>query len=95
MIITKQGYNLKGTVNFLNQSVAELIEKKDEKTKSLVDKNTLKYINNNLAIIRKKLDSSATNLNDLKINKKLFNIQGKDSELLTKIEDLEEKSRTR
>ncbi|MDO4763458.1 MAG: polysaccharide biosynthesis tyrosine autokinase [Flavobacteriaceae bacterium] len=90
MIITKRGYNLKGTVNFLNQTVGELIEKRKE-DQSLVDRNTLKYINNNLDIIRRKLDSSAANLNVLKINKKLFDVKGKDVSLLKKIEELEAK----
>ena len=88
IIISKQGYNLRETVNFLNQTVEELIEKRKE-DQSLVDRNTLKYINDNLGVVRKKLDSSANNLNALKIDKKLFNVEQKDQELLKKIQDLE------
>ena len=88
IIISKQGYNLRETVNFLNQTVEELIEKRKE-DQSLVDRNTLKYINDNLGVVRKKLDSSANNLNALKIDKKLYNVEQKDQELLKKIQDLE------
>ena len=88
MIITRTGYNLRETVSFLNETVAELIEKRKE-DKSTVDKNTIKYINENLEIIRKKLDSSASNLNALKTDEKLYNIDAKDVDLLNKIEELE------
>ena len=88
MIITKTGYNLRETVSFLNETVAELIEKRKE-DRSVVDKNTIEYINENLEIVKKKLDSSASNLNALKADKKLYNIDAKDVGLLDKIEELE------
>jgi len=52
MMITKRGYNLNGTVNFLNTSVDKLIEKRlvDQGT---VDRNTAKYIDENLQKVRK------------------------------------------
>ena len=90
MIISKKGYNLRGTVNFLNTTVEELIKKRRE-DQSTVDKNTIEYIGKNLAITRAKLDSSAHKLNNLKINERLFDIEGKDTELIGKITDLEAK----
>ena len=88
MTISKKGYNLRETVSFLNQSVEKLIKKREE-DKTLVDKNTLQYINDNLKKVRQKLDSSATNFNQLKIDKKMFSVEGKDQDLLRKIYDLE------
>ena len=57
MIISKTGYNLNSAVNFLNNSVQELIKKRllDQNT---VDQNTVEYLNDNLIKIRKKLDST-------------------------------------
>jgi hypothetical protein len=52
MIINKKGYNLNGTVNFLNTSVDEL-QKKRLVDRNTVDKNTEKYLLENLAKIRK------------------------------------------
>ena len=47
MIITKSGYNLNGTVNFLNTSVDEL-QKKRLADRNTVDKNTEFYLTDNL-----------------------------------------------
>ena len=63
--------------------------KKGKRIKTLVDKNTLQYINDNLKKVRQKLDSSANNFNQLKIDKRMFSVDGKDQELLKKIYDLE------
>ncbi|MCB4234304.1 hypothetical protein LDL59_02060 [Kaistella anthropi] len=52
MIITKSGYNLNGTVNFLNTSVGEL-QKKRLVDRNTVDKNTEFYLADNLEKIRK------------------------------------------
>jgi hypothetical protein len=65
MVISKKGYNLNGTVNFLNFSVDELIKKR-LKDQNVVDKNTEAYLAENLNGMRKKLDSSAEKLNTLK-----------------------------
>ena len=88
MVITKTGYNLNNTVSFLNSSVDELIKKRltDQNT---VDQNTVKYLNENLLLIRKKLDSSATVLNRLKINNRLFDMENIDSKTLEKLTTLE------
>ncbi|PTT24355.1 gliding motility protein, partial [Chryseobacterium sp. HMWF028] len=59
MIISKSGYNLNNTVNFLNESVNKL-QKKRLEDKNTVNKNTTAYLQGNLDNIRKKLDSSAT-----------------------------------
>jgi hypothetical protein len=61
MVISKSGYNLNGTVNFLNQSIEELIKKRQE-DKSIVDKNTVEFIKDNLDKAKIKLDSSSTSL---------------------------------
>ena len=88
MVISKTGYNLNNTVSFLNSSVDELIKKRltDQNT---VDQNTVKYLNENLLLIRKKLDSSATVLNRLKINNRLFDMENIDSKTLEKLTTLE------
>ena len=88
MVITKTGYNLNNTVSFLNSSVDELIKKRltDQNT---VDQNTVKYLNENLLLIRKKLDSSANVLNRLKINNRLFDMENIDSKTLEKLTTLE------
>lgn len=90
MIITKSGYNLRETVNFLNETVAELIEKR-KADKSLVNKNTLEYIDENKEIVRKKLDSSAANLNEIRKNGKIYDVEGKSENLVSKIQQLETK----
>ena len=90
MIITKTGFNLNGTVNFLNKSVSEL-QKKRMLDKMTVDKNTETYLQDNLTGVRKKLDSSATVLNYLKTSEKLYDIKDRDEKSLTKIKELEAK----
>ncbi len=57
MIISKRGYNLNGTVNFLNASVEELKIKR-LRDRNQVDQNTVQYISENLLRIKKKLDSA-------------------------------------
>ncbi|WP_435523188.1 hypothetical protein [Chryseobacterium indoltheticum] len=52
MIISKTGFNLNSTVNFLNKSVAEL-QKKRFNDKIKVDQNTEQYLKGSLADIRK------------------------------------------
>lgn len=90
MIITKTGYNLNSTVNFLNKSVAEL-QKKRLADKNVVNKNTDIFLKENLDNIRKKLDSSANVLNYLKTSEKLYNIKDRDEKSLEKIKELEAK----
>ena len=90
MIITKSGYNLNGTVNFLNTSVDEL-QKKRLIDRNTVDKNTEDYLFENLAKIRKKLDSSAALLNHMKITEGLYDIKDRDEKALQRIKDLESK----
>ncbi|WP_306460070.1 hypothetical protein [Flavobacterium sp. B17] len=90
MIITKTGYNLNGTVNFLNTSVSQL-QKKRQADKLTVDRNTEVYLQENLDKIRKKLDSSANVLNDMKTNEKLYDIKDRDEKSLNEIKDLEAK----
>ncbi|PZU21651.1 MAG: gliding motility protein, partial [Chryseobacterium sp.] len=90
MIITKTGFNLNGTVNFLNKSVAEL-QKKRLADKNIINKNTDVYLQNSLNEIRKKLDSSASVLNYLKTSEKLYDIKDRDEKSLNKIKDLEAK----
>ncbi len=81
MIITKKGFNLNGTVNFLNTSVDEL-QKKRLIDRNTVDKNTEKYLIENLTDIRKKLDSSATVLNRMKVSEGLYDVEKTDDKYL-------------
>ena len=74
MIISKTGYNLNSTVNFLNKSVAEL-QKKRFADKNILDENTKEYLEDNLKSIRRKLDSSAQVMNHLKTSEKLYDIK--------------------
>ncbi|WP_449400345.1 hypothetical protein [Chryseobacterium wanjuense] len=90
MIITKKGYNLNSTVNFLNKSVSEL-QKKRLADKMTVDRNTAVYLQGNLNTIRKKLDSSANLLNYMKTTEKLYDIKDRDEKSLTRIKELEAK----
>ena len=90
MIITKRGYNLNGTVNFLNTSVDEL-QKKRLVDKNTVDKNTEKYLLDNLEKIRKKLDSSASILNQMKITEGLYDIKDRDEKSIARIKELDTK----
>ena len=90
MMIGKKGYNLNGTVNFLNTSVAEL-EKKRLIDRNVVDKNTDQYLIDNLAKIRKKLDSSATVLNNMKVSEGLYDIKDRDEKSLENIKALDTK----
>lgn len=90
MIISKKGFNLNSTVNFLNRSVSEL-QKKRLADKVMVDKNTDVYLQGNLNTIRKKLDSSANVLNYMKTSEKLYDIKDRDEKSLTKIKELEAK----
>jgi len=90
MIISKSGYNLNGTVNFLNTSVDEL-QKKRLIDRNTVDKNTESYLFDNLSKIRKKLDSSAQVLNHMKVSEGLYDIKDRDEKALERIKDLESK----
>jgi len=90
MIITKKGFNLNSTVNFLNKTVSQL-QKKRLEDKMTIDKNTEAYLGKNLGTIRKKLDSSANILNYMKTNEKLYDIKDRDEKSLTRIKDLEAK----
>jgi len=90
MIISKSGYNLNGTVNFLNTSVDEL-QRKRLIDRNTVDKNTENYLYENLAKIRKKLDSSALVLNNMKISEGLYDIKDRDEKALLRIKELETK----
>jgi hypothetical protein len=90
MVISKKGYNLNGTVNFLNISVDELIKKR-LKDQNVVDKNTEVYLAENLDVMRKKLDSSANKLNNLKITEKLYDIKDRDEKSIQQIQDLDNK----
>lgn len=101
MIITKKDYNLNSSVNFLNKSIEELKEKRI-KDKSVVDKNTVEFIKENLDKAKIKLDSSSSNLNTVKISErisdekengegisqKIINLEQKRAELITKINAL-------
>ncbi|HAI79734.1 MAG TPA: gliding motility protein, partial [Chryseobacterium sp.] len=90
MIISKSGYNLNGTVNFLNTSVDEL-QRKRLIDRNTVDKNTESYLFDNLSKIRKKLDSSAQVLNHMKVSEGLYDIKDRDEKALERIKDLESK----
>lgn len=90
MIITKRGYNLNGTVQFLNTTVDELIKKR-LRDQNVVDKNTSEYLAENLKAIRKKLDSASQKLNQVKITEGLFDVEGKDAKTVEKIATLEAK----
>ena len=90
MMIGKKGYNLNGTVNFLNTSVAEL-EKKRLIDRNVVDKNTDQYLIDNLGKIREKLDSSATVLNQMKVSEGLYDIKDRDEKSLENIKALDAK----
>ena len=90
MIISKSGYNLNGTVNFLNTSVNEL-QKKRLVDRNTVDKNTEEYLDENLANIRKKLDSSGYILNQMKITEGLYDIKDRDEKAIQNIKNLETK----
>ncbi|MGS0748427.1 hypothetical protein [Halpernia sp. GG3] len=87
-IISKRGYNLNGTVNFLNKSV-EVLKKKRIEDQNMVDENTTVYIKENLDKIRIKLDSSANKLNNLKVNEGLYDITNRDEKQLNEIKNLE------
>jgi hypothetical protein len=90
MVISKSGYNLNGTVNFLNISVDELIKKR-LKDQNVVDRNTENYLTDNLGAMRKKLDSSSDKLNQLKVNEKLYDIKDRDEKSIQLITDLDAK----
>ena len=74
IIISKRGYNLNGTVQFLNTTVEELIKKRLE-DRNTVDQNTVKYLTVNLERVKKQLDSAATKLNDIKLKEGIFNLE--------------------
>ena len=90
MIISKKGYNLNSTVNFLNRSVEELIEKR-KRDKSIVEKNTVEFIKENLDKAKIKLDSSSAKLNTIKVQEKLTDEKGDVSGILQNINTLEQK----
>ncbi len=90
MIISKKGYNLNSTVNFLNRSVEELIEKR-KRDKSIVEKNTVEFIKENLDTAKIKLDSSSARLNTIKVQEKLTDEKGDVSGILQNINTLEQK----
>ncbi len=90
MIIGKSGYNLNGTVRFLNIAIEELIKKRLEDTNT-VDKNTLDYLAENILKVRKKLDSSAANLNQIKVDNKLYDMTNLDSKTFAELKNLESK----
>ena len=90
MFVGKTGYNLNGTVRFLNTAIDELIKKRLEDTNT-VDKNTLEYLAENLNDVRKKLDSSAAKLNQIKIDNKLFDMTNLDSKTFEELKQLESK----
>ena len=56
-------------MNFLNRSVEELIEKR-KRDKSIVEKNTVEFIKENLDKAKIKLDSSSARLNTIKSTRK-------------------------
>src|SRR5690606_34830274 len=88
MIISKQGYNLNGTVNCLNKSVDELTKKRLV-DKSIVDKNTEEYLRESMTGIREKLDSAAQIMNHLRVTEGLYDIKDRDEKSLALIKDLE------
>lgn len=90
MIITKKGYNLNGTVNFLNTTIEKLIEKR-ELDNRILDRNTSEFVDKQLKKIGAKLDSAGAALNDIKVSEKLFDIANKDVNALKLITDLESK----
>lgn len=104
MIISKRGYNLNSTINFLNNSIQELIKKRIEDN-NIVDKNTLSFIDKNTALSKQKLDSATQALNDIRLNnnigdlkdydfngvlEKIQNLEKQKAELITKIQALNE-----
>ena len=90
MIITKKGYNLNNTVSFLNKSIEALKEKRMV-DKSTVDLRTVKFIKENLAKAKLKLDSSTAALNAVKVQEKMTDEKGDVEGILSKIKNLEEK----
>lgn len=90
MIITKKGYNLNGTVNFLNRSVEEL-QAKRKIDKSTVDKNTVDFIKTNLQKAKSKLDSTSAVFNSVKVNEKITDEKGNVDDAMQKITALEQK----
>lgn len=90
IIISKRGYNLNGTVQFLNTTVEELIKKRLE-DRNTVDQNTVKYLTVNLERVKKQLDSAATKLNDIKLKEGIFNLEEGDTRIWGSITDLEKK----
>jgi vacuolar-type H+-ATPase subunit I/STV1 len=54
-------------------------------------KNTESYLAENLNAMRKKLDSSADKLNQLKVNEKLYDIKDRDEKSIQQINELDSK----
>lgn len=90
MIITKKDYNLNSAVNFLNKSIEELKEKR-VRDKSIVDKNTVAFIKENLDKAKVKLDSSSSRLNLIRINENLYDEKTSGAEVSGNIMELEQK----
>lgn len=90
MQITKKGYNLNETVNFLNASVEFLKDRKLRK-QTLMDKNSKAYIDDNLGKIKYKLDSAAGIMNELKVKDGLYDIEDLDRRALEQIKELDAK----
>ncbi|WKV53389.1 gliding motility protein [Riemerella anatipestifer] len=90
MSVSKRGANLNSTVNFLNNSIKELIEKRKQ-DKSLVDKNTVAFIKRNLDSVKIKLDSSAQSLNGVRIGENIVDVEGGVSSIMEKIKEIEKR----
>lgn len=85
MIITKKGYNLNNTVSFLNKSIEALKEKRMV-DKSTVDLRTVKFIKENLAKAKIKLDSSTAVA--VKVQEKMTDEKGDVEGILSKIKKI-------
>ena len=88
MIISKKGYNLNETIDFLNTSVDELIKKRilDEQK---IDRNTLTYVNENINKFKQKIDSAAKKLDSAKVVGEGYNLDDGVKDVLDKINVLE------
>lgn len=88
MYVSKVGYNLNGTVSFLNSSIEELIEKRMQ-DQQMVDRNTDKYLKESLAKLKLKMDSAAVALNNIKIQQGRYDLEEGSSKAIDEILDLE------
>src|SRR5690606_35951001 len=85
---SKSAYSQQEAIEVVNNSL-ELLRESELEEKNLIAKNTLKYIGEQIGIVKEKVDSASIEFQNLQKREKIYDFGGEKGEILANVKTLE------